>query len=120
MKLLRRIKLFFWVCWNYTALIKVNNSIALSNPTDKDKRDLAMGRWINFKLTQVPDFHIKMTKDDEANVFQHTFFKIGKGKVLTPDQLLEQTAQVIQICEDAYSAGKTLEKYMSELPQENK
>lgn len=120
MKLIRRIKLFFWICWNYTKLIKINNSIALTDPSDQDKRDLAMGRWVNYKLVQVPEFHIKMTKDDESNVFQHTFYKIGKGQPLTPDQLLVQVAEVISICESAYNSGKTLEKHMSELPQENK
>ena len=104
-----------YVLFNIIKLTKTNSYVLLTDSLDVDKRDLAVGRWAQYKAVHVPEFHIRMSKDDESTLFQHTFFVIGGGKRLTPDQLIEQVAEMIKICNDSLEAGKTLALYIEGL-----
>lgn len=120
MKLFRKLRLLLFIIKNIYKITKTNSYVLLTDMDDKDKRDLALGRWAQYKLMYVPEFNVKMDKDDESSLFFHTFMCINGGKKLSPDQLLEQCEMAIKICTDAYESGKSLKKYLEVLPQGSK
>lgn len=108
MRIYNKIKQLFYILFRINKIAKTNSYILITDATDKDKRDLALGRWTQYKNLRVPEFHIKMDKDAESMLFQHTFHQINGGLKLSPDQLLEQVDMMITICDKAIEKGITL------------
>lgn len=85
----------------------------LLNNTDQDQRDLALGRWTQFKQVFVPSFTVGMNQDTESLLLQYclrtAFNSRTKGVVSSyrPNGLdnLEATKLAIDIIKECQFSG---------------
>lgn len=83
------------------------------DPMEKDKRDLASGRWSHYKYMCLPEFKIGLDSDMECLLMRSTTKDlIGTIAPLNGDQLLDQVKMCIDICEEVYDQGSTIKSYL--------
>lgn len=81
--------------------------------SDKDLRDLSLGRWQMYKHTNVPEFTIGLNKDMESILFRVIYIRMG-GKPLGGSDYLDQVSQCIEVCEEVYGRGKRIDSWFKE------
>ncbi len=119
MRLINSIKAYVFVIRHLRSLLKADRNVYLENKKDSDLRDLALGRWEYFKSAAGPALHVVgFDKDVDSILAQHTFFKLRKGDIFTPQQLIEQTALKIEICMSAINSGRQLRDIIESLEKE--
>lgn len=110
-------------------LLKTNRSdILLENPTEQDKKDLALGRWQTFKIWFCPEFVLKMTSDDESILNQvclHQACKTRTGGVLNTirpvgNDYLEATKLMISYCLECHQHQLLMQDFITLLTKETK
>ncbi len=108
-------------------LLKNNNStVYIQNLTERDKVDLAAGRWLNFKLWYAPEFVVKMTPDDESILSQVTLVAAHKSRTKgivdtfrpNGDDHLEATRLKVLHIQTCHSNSMLLKDYLAWLTKE--
>lgn len=112
--LIRKIITFY----NAAKLLSQTNrsDVALKSHTEQDQRDLALGRWTQFKHTFVPAFTVGLNADNESLLLQYCLrqaYNARTGGVLAsyrPNSLdsLEATKLAIDIVKDCQFEGMLL------------
>jgi len=104
-------------------------TLKLSLVTEKseaDLRDLAVGRWVNYKMVVNPAFILGLNPDAEyilsrlcLDQLTKSYSKVGEAVQIGGTILLNRTNLMIEVCQDCITSGKTLEQKFKEMGLDN-
>jgi hypothetical protein len=118
---MKQIKNYLFIITHLAKLRSVNpsNLVLIENPSERDYRDLATGRWVNFKAINALDFTIGLTRDAEGMLMSYVNQTHFNGKSLTGHQFLKNVDIMINISLDCLNCGGNIVSYIEELEKLN-